>query len=179
VSRALVLRDGLPVNDPFGGWVYWRAMSPLGIERVEIVPSGASALFGNFALGGVLQLISRPIDGDRRRDRRARSDAARARHPGRSATGVGCPPGAAQRRLHTDRAAQRGRWMGRHLWPAGARLSTPRRHDACATRVHRVARAGTNTRRQCGLRRRLGAGASRALAIRCSGAAAVRSAARA
>ncbi|HEX7836868.1 MAG TPA: Plug domain-containing protein, partial [Kofleriaceae bacterium] len=63
VSRALVLRDGLPVNDPFGGWVYWRAMSLLGIDRVEIVPSGASALFGNFALGGVLQVISRPIDG--------------------------------------------------------------------------------------------------------------------
>ncbi|HET7500361.1 MAG TPA: TonB-dependent receptor [Kofleriaceae bacterium] len=63
VSRALVLRDGIPVNDPFGGWVYWRALSPLGIERIEIVPSGASALFGNFALGGVLQVISRPITG--------------------------------------------------------------------------------------------------------------------
>jgi outer membrane receptor protein involved in Fe transport len=63
VSRALVLRDGVPLNDPFGGWVYWRAVSPLGIERIEIVPSGASALFGNFALGGVLQVISRPIDG--------------------------------------------------------------------------------------------------------------------
>ncbi|HEX2690328.1 MAG TPA: TonB-dependent receptor [Kofleriaceae bacterium] len=63
VSRALVLRDGIPVNDPFGGWVYWRAISPLGIDRIEIVPSGASALFGNFALGGVLQVISRPIDG--------------------------------------------------------------------------------------------------------------------
>src|SRR3954447_22366921 len=64
VSRALVLRDGVPVNDPFGGWVYWRALSPLAIERIEIVPSGASALFGNFALGGVLQVISRPIDGE-------------------------------------------------------------------------------------------------------------------
>ena len=62
VSRALVLRDGIPVNDPFGGWVYWRALSPLGIERIEIVPSGGSALFGNFALGGVLQVISRPIE---------------------------------------------------------------------------------------------------------------------
>src|SRR5262249_5574557 len=63
VSRALVLRDGIPVNDPFGGWVYWRALPPLGIDRIEIVPSGASALFGNFALGGVLQLISRPVAG--------------------------------------------------------------------------------------------------------------------
>lgn len=64
VSRALVLQDGIPLNDPFGGWVYWRALSPLGIDRIEIVPSGASALFGNFALGGVLQVISRPIDGE-------------------------------------------------------------------------------------------------------------------
>jgi outer membrane receptor protein involved in Fe transport len=63
VSRALVLQDGVPLNDPFGGWVYWRALSPLGVDRIEIVPSGASALFGNFALGGVLQVISRPIDG--------------------------------------------------------------------------------------------------------------------
>ncbi len=62
-SRALVLRDGLPVNDPFGGWVYWRALPALGIERVEVVPSGASALFGNFALGGVLHVISRPLAG--------------------------------------------------------------------------------------------------------------------
>lgn len=62
VSRALVLRDGVPINDPFGGWVYWRALSPLGIQRVEAAPSGASALFGDFALGGVVQLISRPIE---------------------------------------------------------------------------------------------------------------------
>jgi outer membrane receptor protein involved in Fe transport len=62
VSRALVLRDGIPANDPFGGWVYWRAFSPLDLERVEVAPSGGSALFGDFALGGVVQLISRPIE---------------------------------------------------------------------------------------------------------------------
>lgn len=61
VSRALVLRDGVPANDPFGGWVYWRAFSPLALDRIEIAPSGASALFGDFALGGVLHLVSRPI----------------------------------------------------------------------------------------------------------------------
>lgn len=63
VSRALVLRDGVPLNDPFGGWVYWRALSTLAIERIEVVPSGASALFGDFALGGVLQVIGRPVTG--------------------------------------------------------------------------------------------------------------------
>lgn len=62
VARGLVLRDGVPLNDPFGGWVYWRAVSPLGLERVEVSPSGASALFGDAALGGVVQLLSRPIE---------------------------------------------------------------------------------------------------------------------
>lgn len=61
VSRALVLRDGIPANDPFGGWMYWRAVSPLALERVEVAPAGASALYGNFALGGVVELVSRPI----------------------------------------------------------------------------------------------------------------------
>ncbi|MBA3454235.1 MAG: TonB-dependent receptor [Deltaproteobacteria bacterium] len=61
VSRALVLRDGIPANDPFGGWMYWRSISPLGIDRIEAAPSGASALFGDFALGGVVQILSRPI----------------------------------------------------------------------------------------------------------------------
>ncbi len=63
VSRSLVLMDGVPVNDPFGGWVYWRALPRLGLERVEVVPSGGSALYGSAALGGVVQLFSRAIDG--------------------------------------------------------------------------------------------------------------------
>ncbi|GEJ57715.1 TonB-dependent receptor [Anaeromyxobacter diazotrophicus] len=63
VSRALVLQDGVPLNDPFGGWISWRALPLLGIGRVEIVPSGASALYGNLALGGVAQVFSRPIGG--------------------------------------------------------------------------------------------------------------------
>lgn len=63
VSRTLVLVDGLPANDPFGGWVYWRALPRLGLERIEVVPSGGSALYGSAALGGVVQLFSRPITG--------------------------------------------------------------------------------------------------------------------
>jgi iron complex outermembrane receptor protein len=63
VSRSLVLVDGIPANDPFGGWVYWRAISRIGIDRVEVVPGGGSALYGNYALGGVTQVLSRPIAG--------------------------------------------------------------------------------------------------------------------
>jgi iron complex outermembrane recepter protein len=61
VSRSLVLLDGITVNDAFGGWVYWRSIPTLGIERIEVVPGAGSALYGNYALGGVTQVLSRPI----------------------------------------------------------------------------------------------------------------------
>jgi outer membrane receptor protein involved in Fe transport len=61
VSRSLVLVDGLPANDPFGGWVYWRGISLLDVDRIEVAPGGGSALYGNYALGGVTQVLTRPI----------------------------------------------------------------------------------------------------------------------
>lgn len=61
VSRTLVLVDGAPANDPFGGSIYWRSLPRLGIERVEVVPGGGSSLYGSAALSGVVQLFSRPF----------------------------------------------------------------------------------------------------------------------
>jgi outer membrane receptor protein involved in Fe transport len=62
VSRALVLEDGVPLNDGFGGWMYWGSVPRLGIERVEIAPGASSALYGSSALGGVIQVLTRPIE---------------------------------------------------------------------------------------------------------------------
>ena len=59
-SRALVLVDGIPINDPFGGWVPWSRVPLLSIEQIEVVRGGGSALWGNGALGGVINVISRP-----------------------------------------------------------------------------------------------------------------------
>jgi outer membrane receptor protein involved in Fe transport len=56
-SRVLVLRDGVPINDPFGGWVYWSRLAELG-SSVEVVQGGASHLYGGSALGGVIQQLS-------------------------------------------------------------------------------------------------------------------------
>lgn len=61
VSRTLVLVDGIPANDPFGGWFYWRSIPRLGMDRIEVVPGGGSALYGNYALGGVVQVFTRPV----------------------------------------------------------------------------------------------------------------------
>src|SRR5256885_15685054 len=41
-SRALVLDDGIPLNDPFGGWIYWGRVPRAAIDHIEIVRGGAS-----------------------------------------------------------------------------------------------------------------------------------------
>src|SRR6266851_4915944 len=58
-SRALVLLDGVPVNDPFGGWVYWDRIPLQSVEQVEVVRGGGASLWGNYALGGVINIITR------------------------------------------------------------------------------------------------------------------------
>jgi outer membrane receptor protein involved in Fe transport len=63
VARTLLLDDGVPVNDAFGGWIAWRSIPRLGLERIEVAPGGASALYGSFALGGVVALVPRPVTG--------------------------------------------------------------------------------------------------------------------
>jgi outer membrane receptor protein involved in Fe transport len=59
VSRSLVLVDGIPLNDAFGGWVYWDRIPSLSLEQVEITNGGGSTLYGNYALGGIVQLLKR------------------------------------------------------------------------------------------------------------------------
>ena len=59
-SRALVLADGIPLNDPFGGWIYWARIPQASLDQVQLVPGGVSALYGNDALGGVINLETRP-----------------------------------------------------------------------------------------------------------------------
>jgi outer membrane receptor protein involved in Fe transport len=59
-SRSLVLWDGIPINDPFGGWVYWTRLSPEELDRVEIVRGASTSIFGDRAMAGSIALVSRP-----------------------------------------------------------------------------------------------------------------------
>jgi outer membrane receptor protein involved in Fe transport len=61
-SRALVLGDGFPLNDPFGGWVYWDRIPSAEIESIEVASGGASHLYGSDALGGVVNVLRQPVD---------------------------------------------------------------------------------------------------------------------
>jgi outer membrane receptor protein involved in Fe transport len=57
-SRSLVLLDGVPLNDPFGGWVSWSKVPRESLAAVEIVRGGGATAWGNAALGGVIQLLT-------------------------------------------------------------------------------------------------------------------------
>ena len=57
-SRSLVLLDGVPLNDPFGGWVPWSLLAEDSIARAEIVPGGGATAWGNASLAGVIQLFT-------------------------------------------------------------------------------------------------------------------------
>lgn len=59
VSRTLVLLDNFPFNDPFGGWVYWSRVPMSSIDRIEIVEGPSSNVYGNFAMGGVIHILTR------------------------------------------------------------------------------------------------------------------------
>lgn len=59
-SRALVLADGLPLNDPFGGWIYWGRVPRASLARIELLRGAGSDLYGSTALSGVIQLLTRP-----------------------------------------------------------------------------------------------------------------------
>ncbi len=64
-SRTLVLLDGVPQNDPFGGWIYWARYDAAALDSVRIVPSSQSAVWGNQSPAGVVQMNSNPAFEDR------------------------------------------------------------------------------------------------------------------
>ncbi len=59
IVRALVLLDGIPINDPFFGYVQWNRVPMENIERVEVVRGASASLWGNYAMGGVINIVTR------------------------------------------------------------------------------------------------------------------------
>lgn len=57
-SRALVLLDGVPQADPFGGWISWPAFDALPLKRIRIQPGGGTGADGPGALAGTVELVT-------------------------------------------------------------------------------------------------------------------------
>lgn len=58
-GRTLVLLDGAPLNDPFGGWVIWSQVPPESLARATIVRGAGAGPYGAGALTGVISMSER------------------------------------------------------------------------------------------------------------------------
>lgn len=61
-SRTLILLDGVPMNKVGGGSVNWNIIEPYDIEDVEIVKGPSSAIYGNNAMTGVVNIKTKKPD---------------------------------------------------------------------------------------------------------------------
>ncbi|WP_298125547.1 TonB-dependent receptor [Brevundimonas sp.] len=62
-GRALVTLDGVPMNDPFGGWVIWSQTPPVGLSGLDVVRAGGTGPYGAGALTGAVILRERDDGG--------------------------------------------------------------------------------------------------------------------
>ncbi len=62
-SRVVVLEDGVPMNDPFGGWIPWSRFPGISIAKVTLTPNGrpGEGLVGPFC--GSLAIQTRFLEG--------------------------------------------------------------------------------------------------------------------
>jgi iron complex outermembrane receptor protein len=62
-SRVLLLFDGIPLYTGDTGDIIWQLIPIHEIERVEVVKSAGSALYGSQAIGGVINVVSKDFSG--------------------------------------------------------------------------------------------------------------------
>ena len=62
-SRALLVLDGVPQTDPFGGWINWPAYDPADLRQIRVVRGGGSVANGPGALAGTIEMVSRADTG--------------------------------------------------------------------------------------------------------------------
>jgi len=58
-NRTLILMDGLALNSAYTGSVKWNGLFPENVERIEVVRGPFSSLYGGYAMGGVVNIITK------------------------------------------------------------------------------------------------------------------------
>jgi len=58
-GRALVTLDGVPLNDPFGGWVIWSQIPSESLGGIDLIRGAGAGPYGAGPLTGVIQLRER------------------------------------------------------------------------------------------------------------------------
>jgi outer membrane receptor protein involved in Fe transport len=131
-SRALLVLDGVPQTDPFGGWINWPAYDGQDLAEIRVVRGGGSVANGPGALAGTIEMVSRSdagafgeIDGGSRGSLEARGrlgvETARGGVLSLSARGErgdGFIPVTAATRGPADEPAPYREWSSRARWVA-------------------------------------------------------------
>ena len=130
-SRALLVLDGVPQSDPFGGWVNWPAYDPASLSGLRVVRGGGSVANGPGALAGTIEMTSRAdigVAGEADAGSRASLEAsARIGVPmaggvlslsGRAARSDGFVPVTEATRGPADKRAPSDQWSARTHWVA-------------------------------------------------------------
>ncbi|MEW6215226.1 MAG: TonB-dependent receptor [Nitrospirota bacterium] len=58
-NRTLILLDGIPLHNAYTGDVMWGGLAPEGVEKIEVVKGPFSSLYGGYAMGGVVNIITK------------------------------------------------------------------------------------------------------------------------
>jgi len=130
-SRALLIVDGVPQTDPFGGWINWPAHDPASLAGIRIVRGGGSVANGPGSLAGTIEMTSRvdagfggEIDGGSRNSVEALVRAGAALGggnfalAGRFQRGDGFVPITPATRGPADKPAPYDEWSARAHWVA-------------------------------------------------------------
>jgi outer membrane receptor protein involved in Fe transport len=128
-SRALLMLDGVPQSDPFGGWVNWPAYDPQSLSGIRVIRGGGSVANGPGALAGTIDMTSRADGGTSGEFDAGNRDAFEARGrigmeagngllslSGRAERGDGFVPVTEGTRGPADHAAPYRQWSGRGRW---------------------------------------------------------------
>ena len=128
-SRALLVLDGVPQTDPFGGWVNWPAYDPEDLSAIRVVRGGGSVSNGPGALAGTVEMTSRAdagvigeIDAGSRNSLKTRgrlgidTGAGVISLSGRAARGDGFIPITEETRGPADKPAPYRQWSSRARW---------------------------------------------------------------
>jgi iron complex outermembrane receptor protein len=57
-NRTLIMVDGITLNSPYSGFILSNSVSPGSLERIEVVKGASSSLYGGYAMGGVINMIT-------------------------------------------------------------------------------------------------------------------------
>ena len=130
-SRALLVLDGVPQTDPFGGWVNWPAYDPADLAEIRVVRGGGSVVDGPGSLAGTIDMTSRSDAGTSGEVDAGSRDSIEGRArvgilaggsiislSGRTERSDGFVPITEETRGPADKPAPYHEWSGRGRWVA-------------------------------------------------------------